>query len=89
MRTTINLPDGLLVQAKKLAADRGTTLTEIIADALRSALFARRPGRKRKARSLPTFTPPPGKEGVLPGVDLNNTAALLDLMDAYDAAHRR
>jgi hypothetical protein len=35
MRTTINLPDGLILQAKKAALEADSTLTEIIANALR------------------------------------------------------
>ncbi len=31
MRTTINLPDGLILQAKKAALEEKTTLTEVIA----------------------------------------------------------
>ncbi len=87
MRTTINLPDGLLAQVKRLAADKGTTLTDVIADALREKL-ARKTPRKSKT-PMPVFTPPPGEEGLLPGVDLDDTAALYDLMDEADAADRR
>ena len=36
MRTTINLPDDLVLQAKKAALEADTTLTEIIANALRA-----------------------------------------------------
>lgn len=89
MRTTINLPEGLLVQAKKEAADSGTTLTDFIADAIRRALAHARQKPVRVPVSLPKFTPAPGKEGLLPGVDLDDSAGLQDLMDAYDAAHRR
>ena len=35
MRTTINVDNGLLVEAKRRAAERGTTLTGLIEDALR------------------------------------------------------
>lgn len=86
MRTTINLPDGLLAQIKRLAADKGTTLTDVIADALREKL-ARKTTRKSKT-PMPVFSPPPGEEGLLPGVDLDDTAALYDLMDEADAADR-
>ncbi len=49
MRTTINLPDNLIVQAKKVALESGTTLTEIIANALRESL-AGRSGKSRIAQ---------------------------------------
>ncbi len=89
MRTTINLPDSLLAQAKKAAVDADTTLTEFIADAVRRAL-AHKPHRKLDDYPpMPTFTPPPGQEGWQPGVDLDDIAALLDLMDGFDDPGRR
>jgi len=39
MRITINLPDDLVLQAKKAALEADTTLAEIIANALREALL--------------------------------------------------
>lgn len=85
MRTTINLPDDLILQAKKAALERGTTLTEIIANALREALSRRPRTAPRKKLKIITY----GKGGVLPGVDLSNTAALLDIMDGLDDPARR
>jgi hypothetical protein len=41
MRTTIDLPDGLLRSARKRAADEGTTLTALLADGLRLRLGER------------------------------------------------
>jgi len=38
MKTTLNLDDQLLREAKKRAADRGTTLKQVVEDALRDAL---------------------------------------------------
>jgi hypothetical protein len=76
MRTTIRLDDELLASAKRAAVERGTTLTAVIEDALRRAL---RPGPRgpRRPVSLPTFR----GDGLQPGVDLDDTASLLDLMD--------
>ena len=85
MRTTINLPDELILQAKKAALEADTTLTEIIGDALREALDKRRRKTPRKEFKLITY----GKGGVRPGVDLDDTSALLDLMDGIDDTHRR
>jgi len=89
MRTTINLPDSLISQAKRMAIERGTTLTELIADALREALARKKSPSARPLSPMPSYTPVPGQEGLQPGVDLNDTAALLDLMDEHDAAGRR
>jgi hypothetical protein len=85
MRTTINLPDDLLTRLRRLAAESGTTLTAVIEDALREALARRkRPARLRRLR-LPTF----GREGLQPGVDLDDSAALLDLTAPARGAARR
>ena len=85
MRTTINLPDSLMLEAKKTALKEDTTLTEIISDALREALSRRRRNTSRKKFKIITY----GEGGVLPGVDLNNSAALLDIMDGIDDPHGR
>jgi hypothetical protein len=78
MRTTVRIDDALLSEAKQLAARTGRTLTSLIEDALRQSLAtARRPG-SRGGRNLLTF----GEGGVQAGVDLDDTAALLNLMDA-------
>jgi hypothetical protein len=72
--------DRLLVEAKKLAAETGRTLTAVIEDSLRETLARRgKLGRAHQVR-LSTFR---GK-GLQPGVDLDDTAALLDLMDQSD-----
>ncbi len=78
MRTTINLDDALLRRAKEEALRTGRTLTAVIEDALRSALAVQdRP--QEKPPELPTA---PGRPR--PGVDLDHSAALLDLMDGDD-----
>jgi hypothetical protein len=77
MRTTIRLDDELSKEAKALAARTGRTLTSVIEDGLREALarYKRRPDRARI--TLPTFK---GK-GLRPGVDLDDSAGLQDIMD--------
>jgi hypothetical protein len=86
MRTTINLDDALLAEAKQVAARTGRSLTAVVEDALRESL-RRRQDTTRRALKLPVF----GEGGVQPGVDLDDGVALLDLMeqddpDADDAA---
>ncbi len=77
MRTTIDLPDDVLAEVRRRAADSGRTLKAVIADALRMA-FSRKPGSGRPPHArLTTF----GKGGLRPGVDLDDNAALLDVMD--------
>ena len=78
MRTTIKIDDRLLVEAKTRAAQSGRTLNEVVEDALREA-FARREDAKRQLE-LPVFRG--GR--LMPGVDLDDGASLLDLMDGRD-----
>jgi hypothetical protein len=82
VRTTIRLDESLLREAKRAAADAGRTLTSLIEDALREILSRRRKGPPQKRVRLPTFH----GSGVAPGVDLDDTAALIDLMDSRRAA---
>jgi hypothetical protein len=82
MRTTITLPDALLAKARVEAAKTGRSLTAFVADAVREAL-ARQARRSDKAPvHLTTFR----GSGLRPGVDLDDSAALEDLMDGTDAA---
>jgi len=82
MRTTIRLDDELLREAKRRAAESGRTLGDVIEDALREALLRHRPDEPRSRVSLPTFGG--GGRGLMPGVDLDDSAALLDLMERRD-----
>ena len=77
MRTTVRLDDDLLRQAKTLAARTGRTLTAVIEDGLREALGRHRRRQAQPPVALPTFR---GK-GLRPGVDLDDTAGLLDILD--------
>lgn len=79
MRTTINLDDALLAEAKQVAARTGRTLAAVVEDALRESLH-RRHHTARRAVELPVF----GEGGAQPGVDLDDSAALLDLMEQDD-----
>jgi Uncharacterized protein conserved in bacteria (DUF2191). len=76
MRTTIKIDDGLLTEAKARAARSGTTLNAVVEDALREAFARRRRGARRPVE-LPTFA----GSHVRPGVDLDDTAALLERME--------
>ena len=78
MRTTVNLDDQLLGDAKLLARQTGRTLTAVIEDALRERLARRHASAACGITRLPTVT----GDGLLPGVDLDNSADLRDLLDA-------
>ena len=77
MRTTVRLSDELLRKAKKKAAEDGRTLTSIVEEGLRIVLAEPRPARRAKV-TLPIFR---ASGGTLPGVDLNRSADLEDIMD--------
>jgi hypothetical protein len=78
MRTTVRLDDELLKEAKVLASRTGRTLAAVVEDALREAVARSRARPIRARAALPTFR----GQGLQPGVDLDDTAGLLDLMDA-------
>jgi len=78
MRTTVRLNDSLLGEAKQEAARRGETLTALLERGLRLALSESRPARSRRRVVLPECR---AGGGVLPGVDLDDSSALLDIME--------
>jgi hypothetical protein len=78
MRTTIRIDDQLLREAKQVAARSGKSLTAVIEDALRESFAKRQKLGNRKPVRLTTFT----GDGLQPGVDLDDSAALLDLMES-------
>ena len=79
MRTTIHIDDRLFAELKQVSAGTGKTLTATIQDALRESLYRRRE-TGRRAVDLPVFH----GTGVMPGVDLSDSAALLELMRKDD-----
>jgi hypothetical protein len=85
MRTTIRLDDQLLREIKQLAAQTGQTLTAVIEEALREMLVRRQQMAERQPVKLITAS----GQGLQPGVDLDDSAALLDLMDKADDPARR
>lgn len=79
-RTTIRLDEQLLAEAKALAARTGRTLTALIQDSLRESLVRRDGPRLRTRVQLPVFD----GRGLMEGVDLDDSSALLDLMEGRD-----
>jgi hypothetical protein len=77
MRTTVRLPDDLMKAVKRRSLDSGRTLAGFIEDALRAALARKSRRAPRSPARLPTY----GSGGLLPGVDLDDAASLLDLME--------
>ena len=85
MRTTVHIPDDLFREVKKLSAESHTTVTAFIEDALRERLSRRGQKSRTKPLRLTTY----GEGGLQPGVDLDDSAALLDLMETDLGSHRR
>ncbi len=77
-RTTVRLDDALLDQAKREAAQRGETLTGLIEQGLRLVLVQSHAKPRRRRVVLPICR---AGGGTLPGVDLNDTSSLLDILD--------
>jgi hypothetical protein len=76
-RTTIRLPEDLMRRAKRKAAAQGRSLTALIEDAVRRAVQERAP-EKPKRFALPVSK---ATGGPMPGIDLNDSAALQELDD--------
>jgi len=78
MRTTLRLDDALLARAKREAARRGETLASLVERGLRLALAAPQPHPMQHRVEIPV-----SREGggTLPGVHLDDSAALLDLVE--------
>ena len=78
MRTTVRLDEALLERARHEAARRGVTLTSLIEQGLRLVLRRPLPRQAHPHVALPVSSV---GGGVLAGVDLDNSAALLDRME--------
>lgn len=81
MRTTVRLDDALLARAKREAARRGITLTALIEQGLRLAM---RQPLKPSATERVALPECRAGGGVAPGVELDDSAGLLDRMDRSD-----
>ncbi len=77
MRTTVRLEDHLLRRVKQYAVREGKTMTVVFREALQAYL-----ARSAQAGSrAPADLPHSGRGGTLPGVDLDDTAGLYEVMD--------
>ena len=73
----MNIHGELLRRAKQVALERHDTLGSVIEDALRRCLSHDTRASQTEPTRLSTFK---GK-GLQPGVDLDSTSALLDIME--------
>ncbi len=77
MRTTVNIHDALLQEAKELAVRTGRPLGQVVDDALTLLLSRVHEGVPPNPAPLPTY----GGSGLQPGVDLEDKEALSALLD--------
>jgi hypothetical protein len=77
MRTTVTINDELLRRAKKHAGDHGRTLTSLIEEGLTIVLNTPKADSKKRI-DLPVSK---ASGGVLPGVDLNRSCDLEEVMN--------
>ena len=85
MKTTLRMDDHLFAAVKLLAAQTGRTVNAVIEDARREELARQSRSAERPPVQLPVDT----GRGLLPGVDLDDSSALLDLMEGVDGPDRR
>ena len=76
MRTTVRINDELLKLAKRRAAHEGRTLTSLLEEGLALVLSEPKPGRRGRVE-LPVSK---ASGGVQPGVDLNRSCELEEVM---------
>ncbi|MEP7301149.1 MAG: DUF6364 family protein [Caldimonas sp.] len=77
MKTTLDLNDQLLTDAKALAAQQHTSLTRVIEEALQLRLRAKAGSAKQRRVRLPVFK---GRGGLIAGVNALSNKALLDAL---------
>ena len=75
-RTTVRLPEDLIRRAKRKAAAEGRSLTVLIEEGIRRILKERTSAQERILPPVSTKT-----GGLNPGVDLNDSAALIEMED--------
>jgi hypothetical protein len=80
MRTTLRIDDHLVREAKKIAARTHHTLGEVVEEGLRILLAHKRARGPEKKSPLVTFK----GDGLRPGIDLDDSANLLDAMEGRD-----
>ena len=78
MKTTLNIHDALLQEAKAFAARQQVTLTRLIEDGLRLRLRAQDAVVVKPSRPMPLSD---GKGGMRPGLTGLSTREMLDVLD--------
>lgn len=75
MKTTLDINDTLLANAKSLAAKQRTSLTRLIEEGLQLRLRSAKTADKAVGRKIPVFK---GRDGLAAGVNPSSNKSLLD-----------
>ncbi|MSQ52868.1 MAG: DUF2191 domain-containing protein [Betaproteobacteria bacterium] len=78
MKTTLDINDTLLANAKALAARRRTSLTRLIEEGLQLRLRSSLGATKASKRTIPVFK---GRGGLVAGVNPSSNKSMLDAAD--------
>ncbi len=78
MKTTLDINDSLLANAKALAAQQRTSLTRLIEEGLQLRLRPTPPAERSGKRQIPVFK---GRGGLVAGLDPCSNKAMLDAAD--------
>lgn len=85
MRTTVTIDDQLYRDLKARAGASGRTVGALIEDAVRDSLRSTETSAEVRLRPLPVS----GGRGLRPGVNLDDNAAVRELMDEGTPLHAR
>ena len=78
MKTTLDINDSLLANAKALAARQRTSLTRLIEEGLQLRLRTSHVATKTRKRKIPVFK---GRGGLVAGLKPGSNKAMLDAAD--------
>lgn len=78
MKTTLDIDDSLLANAKALAARQRTSLTRLIEEGLQLRLRSSTPMPRVRKPKIPVFK---GHGGLVPGLNPTSNKAMLDAVD--------
>lgn len=77
MRTTVNIDEHLLAEAKLIAARTHRTIGSVLEDGLRKLIDEQTSRPSNKPYTLPDFS----RGGLMPGVDIYDRDQIEELMD--------
>jgi hypothetical protein len=78
MKTTLDINDSLLADAKALAARQRTSLTRLIEEGLQLRLRSSHAATRASKRKIPVFK---GRGGLVAGLNPSSNKAMLDAAD--------